>query len=76
MIAELVVVDVGRPAVIETYAAMRAFMVKNGHGIGDNDVWIAATAAAADATLLTADRDFDPLDGRFLRRIYFDPKVV
>jgi hypothetical protein len=42
----------------------------NGLGIGQNDCWIAAAARATDALLLTNDRDFDPLEGRFIRRAY------
>lgn len=38
-----------------------------------NDVWIAATASVVDATLITADQDFDHLDGEFLNRVYVDP---
>lgn len=72
---ELVVVDVRNQTVLEKYAEIDAFMVKNGHPIGDNDVWIAATAAAAGASLLTSDKDFDPLHDVFLTRIFFNPTV-
>jgi predicted nucleic acid-binding protein len=41
--------------------------------LGDNDVWIAATASLADAVFLTTDRDFDPLHGIFLTREWVDP---
>jgi len=34
--------------------------------MGKNDLWIAATAYILDATLLTADGDFDHLNGSFL----------
>ena len=34
--------------------------------IGKNDVWIAATAKVANATLLTIDGDFDHLSGKFI----------
>jgi predicted nucleic acid-binding protein len=42
--------------------------------VSDNDVWIAACTSAADATLLTTDRDFDPLVGRYLDRVWIDPR--
>lgn len=35
--------------------------------VGKNDLWIAATAQIANATLLTIDGDFDHLHGNFLR---------
>jgi tRNA(fMet)-specific endonuclease VapC len=50
-------------------------MVEHGHPIGDNDVWIAATAAASGAVLLTADKDFDPMHDVHITRLYFDPHV-
>ncbi|NBB79638.1 MAG: PIN domain-containing protein [Verrucomicrobia bacterium] len=37
-----------------------------------NDMWIAATAVATGATLLTTDKDFDHLDGVVLNRIWVD----
>jgi tRNA(fMet)-specific endonuclease VapC len=35
-----------------------------------NDLWIAATAVATGAKLITTDKDFDHLDGIWLERIY------
>ena len=40
--------------------------------MGKNDLWIAATAAVYNATLISTDADFDHLDGLFL---YFE-KIV
>ena len=57
------------------YADIDSYCVSKGIKIGDNDTWIAATAAATGALLLTTDKDFDPLDGRFLRRHYIEPKL-
>jgi tRNA(fMet)-specific endonuclease VapC len=70
-----VVVDIRSQSVLEKYAEIDAYMVAHGHVVGDNDVWIAATAAAAGADLLTSDKDFDPMHDVFLSRIYFDPEV-
>ena len=75
IIAALVVLDLQRQPILEKYAEIDVFLAKSGHMIGQNDRWIAATAAAAGAVLLTNDKDFDPLDGAFLSRIYFDPRV-
>lgn len=72
LLAQLVVVDIRSEAVLEAYAGIAHFAKTTGHAIGDNDCWIAA-AVAADALLITNDRDFDPLEGRFLRRAYVDP---
>ena len=35
--------------------------------MGKNDLWIAATTAVSNATLITADNDFDHLDYEFIR---------
>jgi tRNA(fMet)-specific endonuclease VapC len=76
LVEELVVVDVRNQSVMDRYAEIDTFMVKHGHLVGDNDVWIAATASAAGAVLLTTDKDFDPMHDRFLTRVYFDPRVA
>jgi predicted nucleic acid-binding protein len=73
LLAELVVLDLQREAILERYAEMDAWCKANGFAIGNNDLWIAATSAAAGAVLLTNDRDFDPLDPQFVRRLYFEP---
>lgn len=44
----------------------------SGHTMGDNDIWIAATASVLRANLLTTDHDFDHLHGAFLTVIYID----
>ena len=55
------------------YADIDAYCEAHGRKLGKNDLWIAATSAVAKAHLLTADKDFDLLDGVFLQRTYFDP---
>ncbi|MDQ2799293.1 MAG: type II toxin-antitoxin system VapC family toxin [Armatimonadota bacterium] len=59
--------------VIETYARIDHHCVTNGLALGKNDLWIAATAQVTGATILTTDRDFDPLHGLFLQRNWIDP---
>lgn len=61
------------PDVMRAYAAIDAYCESVGQPMGKNDLWIAATAAAMGATLLTTDRDFDRLAPRFLSRIWIDP---
>jgi tRNA(fMet)-specific endonuclease VapC len=35
--------------------------------MGKNDLWIAATAHVLDLTILTSDKDFDHLNGVYLK---------
>ncbi|WP_053237758.1 type II toxin-antitoxin system VapC family toxin [Sandaracinus amylolyticus] len=59
---ELVVIDIGSPEVIDRYVALSraADQARGGaRQLSHNDLWIAASAAATSATLLTADADFD-----------------
>ena len=74
LLREFVVVDIARRAVLERYAEIDNFLKRNGRAVGDNDAWIAACASVADATLLTTDRDFDPLHGTYLDRVWIDPR--
>ncbi|WP_437967185.1 type II toxin-antitoxin system VapC family toxin [Sorangium sp. So ce260] len=71
---QFVAIDINDEAVFEAYAAMHAYLVRNGRKLSDNDVWIAACARATSATLVTTDKDFDPLHGEFIQRIYFESK--
>jgi len=59
--------------VIDAYAQIDHHCVQNGLVVGKNDLWIAATAHVTGATILTTDRDFDPLHGLFLQRDWVDP---
>ena len=40
--------------------------------MGKNDIWIAATASVYDLTLVTTDKDFDHLDGEYIKLKYVD----
>jgi tRNA(fMet)-specific endonuclease VapC len=64
---ELVVVDIQSRAVLQKYAELHTWLVRQGRTVGDNDVWIAATAAATSALLVTTDADFDPLNPEHVR---------
>lgn len=59
--------------IIRTYAVIDAYCESIGRPMGKNDLWIAATAAALNATLLTTDRDFDHLTPQFLARDWINP---
>ncbi len=73
LVRELVLVDINSEPVLRSYAAIDDYLRRNGSTIGKNDIWIAATVAATSATLLTTDRDFDPLHESFIQRIYVGP---
>jgi predicted nucleic acid-binding protein len=74
LLHEFVVVNITTRPVLERYAEIDTFLKRNGRAVADNDVWIAACAAATSATLLTTDRDFDPLQGSYLERVWIDPR--
>lgn len=49
--------------VARVWAAMRAYLATSARGVGANDLWIAATAAAHELPVITQDGDFDALSG-------------
>jgi predicted nucleic acid-binding protein len=63
----LVTVDLNHENILQSYVQVSR-VCRNHQGgaraLSDNDLWIAATARAADAVLLTTDKDFLPLQGR------------
>jgi predicted nucleic acid-binding protein len=75
----LVVVDINHPSVIDAYVELDLVSQSHPDGarnMGKNDLWIAACARAAGATLLTTDNDFthlipDHFDGEVI-----DPGVA
>jgi len=66
------VVDILDPAVIEAYAVIDSRLQQRGYSHDKNDLWIAATVSVTGATLLTTDRDFDPLHPEFVTREWID----
>ena len=73
MVRELVVLPLGSEPVLSTYAEIDCHLQRVGLHMGQNDMWIAATAAAAKAHLLTTDKDFDPLFPDRLTRTWINP---
>jgi predicted nucleic acid-binding protein len=59
LLGEVVRVDAGIPDIVDAYADLTVLDVQGGHNTKDNDLWIAATAKATGAHLLTCDHDFD-----------------
>ncbi|HWJ42129.1 MAG TPA: PIN domain-containing protein [Solirubrobacterales bacterium] len=49
--------------VARIWAGMRAHLAASGKGVSGNNLWIAATAAAAGMPVITQDRDFYALSG-------------
>lgn len=79
--------DINKPPILKAYALIDAWThgkpvasprnalpPKPARPIGNNDLWIAATAHASDAILMTTDTDFDHLDGVWFQRIHINPR--
>lgn len=66
LLAEFVRVEAGHPAIIAAYAELYSLARPKGLQHGQNDLWIAASAKATGAALITADHDFSWLNGDHL----------
>jgi tRNA(fMet)-specific endonuclease VapC len=75
LLRELVWIDINDAAVLDAYAQIDGFSISTGRTMSKNDVWIAACARVAAATLLTTDKDFDHLHGTWIDRIWIDPNT-
>ena len=51
------------PDVLQAYADIDTFSRNGGIRMGKNDLWIAATVLALDATLVSCDGDFQAIAG-------------
>lgn len=54
----------------DIYARMKAHVIRRGRSLHENDLWIAASAYALEATLVTFDLDFEYIAS--LRLLTFD----
>jgi tRNA(fMet)-specific endonuclease VapC len=73
----LVTVDINVEAVIDAYVTIDLYSQRHPDGarnLGKNDLWIAACAKAAGATLLTTDQDFEHLSTSVVSVEYIDPR--
>lgn len=55
------VIPIAHPGIHVRWAEMSSSLRSAGISIGQNDIWIAATASVAGMTLLTTDKDFTAL---------------
>jgi tRNA(fMet)-specific endonuclease VapC len=67
LLQEFVVVGIDSRPVLERYGEFHSWTRSIGRTLGNNDLWIAATAAATGAHLITTDTDFDPLHPDHIR---------
>jgi len=74
MVSYFLPVSPDYPGLCDAYARIDDFSRRNGMPMGENDVWIAATAHVMRSPLLTTDKDFAHLDPRFLTHDYIDPQ--
>lgn len=74
LLDEVVWVDINRARILEAYGEIDHFTESQGQPMGQNDLWIAATAHATGLTLLTTDQDFDRLPATWINCIWIDPK--
>lgn len=68
LLRELVIVPIDSRPVLDRFGEFHSWTKSIGRTLGHNDLWIAATAAATGAHLITTDADFDPLHPDYIRR--------
>jgi tRNA(fMet)-specific endonuclease VapC len=76
MLDDLITIDLSDPSIIGNYVLVDQKNLshpKGARNISDNDKWIAATAMATGALLLTTDQDFLHLHPDVCRVQYVDP---
>jgi tRNA(fMet)-specific endonuclease VapC len=75
LLKDLIIADINSEDILDAYAEIDTFsqgklagkpLGVSARNMGKNDLWIAATAAVTGAKLLSADNDFDHLNGTFL----------
>jgi tRNA(fMet)-specific endonuclease VapC len=77
LVRQLVIVQLHQGDIVERYAEIDHFSereMRPARPMGQNDMWIAATASAFGATLITTDSDFDHLSPRFVTRVRVDAR--
>lgn len=74
LLRELVIVPIDSRPILERFGEFHAWTRSHGWALAHNDLWIAATAAATGAHLITTDNDFDPLHPVHIRRTIVSEK--
>ena len=78
-LVELVTVNLDSSAIIDAYVQVEeccraaASSVKT---MGQNDMWIAATALYTGLPLITTDKDFSHLNGPLIKVYWVDPRMM
>ncbi len=83
ILKNLDVISINSQAQVQAYSLIDAFSQgklksnplpsgMTARNMGKNDLWIAATACATNATLITTDKDFAHLDPQFISIDYID----
>ncbi len=78
LLANLVIVHPHQGNIVERYAEIDFYCekeLKPAMPMGQNDMWIAASASSIGAYLLTTDKDFLPLAPKYLKLVKIDPKT-
>jgi tRNA(fMet)-specific endonuclease VapC len=75
ILGQLVSIDINDSHILDAYGELDHESRNAGRPMGENDVWIAATARVSGATLLTTDLDFDHLHGTWIDRVWIDPNM-
>ncbi len=74
LLNELVWIHIDSLDILDAYGEIYHASTQSGRPMGENDIWIAATAKVTGTVLLTTDKDFDHLHGKYFTRIWIDPE--
>lgn len=70
------ILPISHPGVHQRWAEMQSTLQRAGIAVGQNDLWIAATASVTGLTVLSTDKDFKRLVERGLvQAVVVDPKA-
>lgn len=70
------ILPISHPGVHQCWAGMQSTLKGAGITVGQNDLWIAATASVTGLTVLSTDKDFKRLvEHRLVQAVVVDPKT-